>query len=463
MPKTRELKLVTQAMNRTTLRLQEIFNEQTELADSLLAKLYQDPLTQVGNRRYVTEQIKSLVETSREDVFGSFLIIQILRLQQLNQQIGYQKSDAFIVGLSTIAQSACSQIPGSILGRLGGTDFAMLLPNTEFSVSEEFANKLVAQMNEYAAGIAPNFDMNIICGGAYYQKSTNFTQLASRADAVIEQLASQKALKAVIIDVDDQEHTFVPGKTETKNTLEQIIDSKNLHFYIQPILAFNEEKRPLHYEVLTRFTDEENRTLSVGTLIPTAERDGLMPLFDRIILEEFYNQITSQFHNYAFSVNLSPLSVSDKEFMQWFITYLDKIKAKNIVLNFEFPEYHAVRFEDAIKEFSDTVNKSEHALGIDHFGQGLTNLRYINSILPSYVKIDRSITNSLKKMGDESYFLISTLCNVAHSLDIRAVVEGIESEGQIEILRKINIDAVQGFYYQKPERLSPHLNNIVNQ
>ena len=84
-------------------------------------------------------------------------------------------------------------------------------------------------------------------------------------------------------------------------------------------------------------------------------------------------------------------------------------------------------------------------------------------MLPSYVKIDRSITNSLKLEGDESYFLISTLCNVAHSLDIKTVIEGIETEEQIHLLKNINVDAVQGFYYQRPQRLNPDSDNVINE
>ena len=84
-------------------------------------------------------------------------------------------------------------------------------------------------------------------------------------------------------------------------------------------------------------------------------------------------------------------------------------------------------------------------------------------MLPDYVKIDRSITNALKFEGDESYFLINPLCNVAHSLDIKTVIEGIETEEQTTILKQINVDAVQGFYYQRPQPLNPESDNIINQ
>ena len=113
-----------------------------------------------------------------------------------------------------------------------------------------------------------------------------------------------------------------------------------------------------------------------------------------------------------------------------------------------------IKLENVIKNFAETVKYYGHAIGIDHFGQGLTNLRYVNAILPEYVKIDRSVTNTMQSEGDESYFLINTLCNVAHSLEIKTIIEGIETEQQIALLKHIHVDAVQGFYYQRPERLN---------
>ncbi len=461
-PKTRELRFVTLAMNRATARLQEIFREQTTMADSIIQKLYQDPSTHLGNRRYVEEQIKAKVETGREDLFGAFLIIQIQELQKLNQTVGYQKADILINDLADIARKARDTQPGTILGRLSGADFAMLLPSVDLAQARRFAEEIVSRMNQHLAAKIPNAVFDISCGGAYYGKATNFTQLASRADASLEQSKSEKNSRIHIVDIDNPEKRIVPGKTETSATLEALLQSRNLLFFTQSISAFGRPDQIFHHEILTRFANSTGKILSVGSLVPVAEQSGLMPTLDRIILEELHAHIAPSTAQPKYAINLSPLSVTDAAFMAWLPGYLAKIQDKNMVLNFEFPEIRAIRLEDAIKDFAELVRKAGHAIGIDHFGQGLTNLRYIKSILPHYVKIDRSLTNALKKEGDESFFLISTLCNVAHSLDIKTIIEGIETEEQVQLLETINVDAVQGFLYQRPERLLSTSNNIVN-
>jgi EAL domain-containing protein (putative c-di-GMP-specific phosphodiesterase class I) len=94
-------------------------------------------------------------------------------------------------------------------------------------------------------------------------------------------------------------------------------------------------------------------------------------------------------------------------------------------------------------------------LGIDHFGLGLLHFGYLKSLLPDYVKIDRGITQDLWNEQGDSYFFVNALCNVAHSLDIRVMVEGVETEQQWRAISRIHLDAVQGFLIQRPEPLQP--------
>jgi EAL domain-containing protein (putative c-di-GMP-specific phosphodiesterase class I) len=127
---------------------------------------------------------------------------------------------------------------------------------------------------------------------------------------------------------------------------------------------------------------------------------------------------------------------------------------EGIQLNFEFPEFRALRYTSLIKEFSEVIKKQGHHLGIDHFGQGLVHFGYLKSLLPNYVKIDRAITGELRDEQSDSYFFINALCNVAHSLDIKIIVEGVENEDQWRTLATLHIDAVQGFYIQQPKPIA---------
>jgi len=84
-------------------------------------------------------------------------------------------------------------------------------------------------------------------------------------------------------------------------------------------------------------------------------------------------------------------------------------------------------------------------MGLDHYGQSCGNLRHLQSLRPDYVKIDRAYTGELKDEDSDSRFFISSICSVAHSIDIAVIAEGVETDNQWQLLKELNVDAVQGY------------------
>jgi EAL domain-containing protein (putative c-di-GMP-specific phosphodiesterase class I) len=123
-------------------------------------------------------------------------------------------------------------------------------------------------------------------------------------------------------------------------------------------------------------------------------------------------------------------------------------------INFEFPEFSAIQNIELIKEFSEAVRSYGHRVGLDHYGQSFSHLGYLKRLHPDYVKIDRAFTGELKDEESDNRFFIGSLCSVAHSLDINVIAEGVETEEQWEILKELNLDALQGYIVEKPKELA---------
>ena len=123
-------------------------------------------------------------------------------------------------------------------------------------------------------------------------------------------------------------------------------------------------------------------------------------------------------------------------------------------LVFEFVEYSAVQNLDTLRTFSTRLRELGHGVALDHFGSSFSNFGYLQSMRPDYVKIDRAFTNELGKENSDSDFFISSLCSVAHSLDVEVILEGVENEQQFELLKELDVDGVQGYFIDKPGPLS---------
>lgn len=454
LPRTRELRSVVTAMNRMTVRIREMFDEQAATADTLLQRTYQDPLTATGNRRYLEAQIKAKLEDKETPVTGSFLLLQIQELQAINQKKGYQTADQLIIDTATLIQQACKDLPEAIIGRLGGGDFALLLPNSSGNTTKQVAESILEDFHQQAAARLPlTTEILACCGGVIYEQTqtATFSQLLTRADTALNTARYHRDNKAVILPLVDGDGPVSVGKSEWQELLKNVLDNRSIALYSQPIVSHRDMQQTVHHEILTRVIDASGKHLSVGMFIPMAERLGLMPALDRMIIERLFEQPLQKLSPLRVAVNLSPLSLTDSDFVAWLHRQLVHCAKQGIQLNFEFPEFRALRYTSLIKEFSEVIKKQGHHLGIDHFGQGLVHFGYLKSLLPNYVKIDRAITGELRDEQSDSYFFINALCNVAHSLDIKVIVEGVENETQWQTLAKLHIDAVQGFYVQQPE------------
>ena len=293
----------------------------------------------------------------------------------------------------------------------------------------------------------------LACGGVAYEQTVSFGELITKADTALNTARYRHDNKAVIVSSVNDVETISSGKVAWKSLLENILAKRSIVLYSQPTVSRKDKWRIVHHEILTRMIGDDGSHLSVEMFIPMAEQLDLMPALDRIILEKIFDLPPDRFEPRRIAINLSPLSLADGEFVAWLYLQLRQYADDGLSMNFEFTEFRAIRHLHLVKTFSEEIKTMGHVIGIDHFGQGLIHFGYLKSLLPDYVKIDRAITNEMHDEQSGSHFFVSALCNVAHSLDIRVIVEGVETEEQWQAVSGIHVDAVQGFYMQRPEPL----------
>ena len=453
-PRTRELRRVVLVMNRMTTRIREMFEEQSAVADTLLQRTYQDALTATGNRRYVEGQVKTKLEEKKGEVKGSFLLVQVGDLQTLNLKKGYQAGDALIRAIAVIIRQACHELPEAVIGRLGGGDFALFLPNSGRQTSSRIAEAILDGIGQHAAANLPGAGIVACGGGVFYERPATFSQLLARADCALGQALYNGNGSIAFLPLPDGNGTVPVAKGEWQALLQHALEQRAVTFHHQPTVRHRDRDQVLYHEILTRVIDPDGRLLSVGLFVPMAERLGLMPALDRLIVERLLEAPLAALVPPRVSVNLSPVSLADPTFRAWLEPRLASFAARGVRVNFEFPEFRTLRHSDLIRDFAATVKAHGHRIGIDHFGLGLMHFGYLKSLLPDYVKIDRAITGELHGEQSDSSFFISSLCSVAHSLDIKVIVEGVETEAQYQTLAPIHLDAVQGFFIREPEPLN---------
>ncbi|MBM9538131.1 EAL domain-containing protein [Desulfobulbus alkaliphilus] len=452
LPRTRELRQVVLAMNRMTSRIREMFEEQAAVAESLRQRAYQDPVTGVGNRRYIEAQVKAKIEEKTGTIQGAFLLLRIQGLQEINRTGGYEAGDRLLRESAAIMSQVCRELPEAVIARLGGGDFALLLPNLGTDLAHQIAAATLDALRHPTTDLPD--PVIIACGGVVYERATSCRHLLEQADTALASAGYGNTTPAVLLGAVSDEHTITMGQSQWRDLLDCILEHRSVILYGQPTVSLRDpERTSIHLEILTRVSAPDNRLLSVGQFVPTAERLGLMPALDKMIIEQILAEPLLRRTSLPTAINLSPLSLTDQTFVIWLHDQLERCAREGLRLNFEFPEFRLLRHSDLIAAFARRIRPRGHCIGIDHFGQGLIHFGYLQSLLPDYVKIDRALTNTLQDDHGDSSFFINALCTAAHSLDIKVMVEGIETEAQWRTLATMPLDGAQGFFIQHPRPL----------
>jgi len=450
-PWTKELRRVVEAMNRMTYKVKEMFEEQVAQAEGLRERSYHDPVTGLGNRRYFDTQMTARLDRRDVATKGILLLVKLNDLDKLNQQKGFQAGDEFLHRVAALLQDATKTYVNCVLARLTGGDFGIFLPDAPAWEAETIAVGIANQLGQLASEQIAVTDNIGYVGAATYERTITMARLLSEADLALG-AARQTGPNGWSVRAITEETDKMPlGQQQWKEMLEKALNERRISLDAQPVVKTTDRNHLLHLEIFSRIIDEDGKPLSAGVFMPLAERLKLVSSIDRLVLEEVMQLDRNQLNVEKISVNVSPASLKDDAFLQWLKVALKELSPSVPRLTFEFSEFGAIQNLDLVKDFSIFVRGLGHAIGLDHYGQSFSNLGYLKSLCPDYVKIDRAYTGELKDEESDSRFFIGSLCSVAHSIDIGVIAEGVETDQQWQILRELNLDAIQGYIVDRPK------------
>ena len=451
LPKTRELRQVVESMNRMTIRVREMFDEQTRVAERLRRNAFSDQLTGLGNRRYLDGQVEARLEMEGATVKGALLLVLVHDLKELNEERGFAEGDALLKKVAEILRETSSTVKNVALARMTGGNSAVFLPEA----SPEDAAELAAEMCRRISRLAleqVSYGENVVhVGGVTYAHSPTLSQLLAEADTALSAAQSKGANCWQVVGLSVQEAAgAVKGRSWWRQTLEDVMARRAIELYRQPVVRM-QGRQPFCMELLSRITLEGGELVSAGGFVQLAEALQLISRFDRSLLEEAVALKKEDLGVDSVAVNVSPASFGDAAFVDWLLAELARLGPGSLKFIFEFSEFAAVQYLDTVKPFAQQVEQLGHAIALDDFGQSFGNFGYLKSLRPQFVKLDRPLIQQLEKEEGDAHFYVGALCGVAHSLDIQVIAEGVEREEQAAAIGELHIDAFQGYLVGRPE------------
>lgn len=236
-----------------------------------------------------------------------------------------------------------------------------------------------------------------------------------------------------------------------ENDMPHAIENKAFYVDFQPQVNIKTGKI-IGIEALARWKHPHLGFISPEIFISMAEKQGLMPELGRSIMEQSLQTTKSwlekglDFGN--LSINISPVELLHSKFLPNLLTICEKYSFPHEKLELEITEGI---YLESIGKSDEILNKlQEHGfrIAVDDFGTGYSNLSFIAHSKLNTVKIDKSLIDDLEDYA--GYVVMESIVDIARKLDYTVIAEGVETEDQVRLLRRINCIYIQGYYYSKP-------------
>jgi diguanylate cyclase (GGDEF)-like protein len=454
LPRTRELRRVVEAMNRLAGKVDEIFTEQSSLTMRLREYAYKDTVTGLGNRRYFDRQMQAFLEPSEESSGGAILLLELYHLEHINSAAGYQAGDLLLHRIAELVQARVAGFRKYFVSRISGAGFGIVVGDLNSGEADTLANSLSRDLLRLHTEKLVE-DRNIAnIGLTMWRSGDSMSGVLAEAD---------NALRSAQVIGENAWFHYEPPVTERPSRpdaavwhsyFKQIISSASAALCAQPVFVFTAAGNILlHKEIFLRLPDENGGFIAAGRFMHMAERTAQVTELDRLAIGKLLDHLSANPADPCrYAINLSATSLHDTTFAEWLFKQIEVNPENGRRIVFEFPEAAVLRDIQTTRTVVDRLSAAGCDCGIDHFGRGFNSFGYLRSLKAQYLKIDGCYTRNINHEADNQFF-IKALADTAHSVDIRVFAEAVESGEELDLIRLLNVDGVQGYLVGRPEFL----------
>ncbi len=449
-PRTRELRKVVLAMNKMSLRVKQMFEEQSAITDVLRDQAHLDPVTGIGNRRYFDKQMDHLTQSQEEFFWGALLLLRLHDFKKFNDVYGYNEGDNLLRRIAEMIRSVCQDKGECIVARLGGAEFAIIMPYDSPGAVSMLAQDLSEQLMLLSEAWVVNSRPGYI--GAALFSGQSAAELLSHADQALHTAQDEGKCGWSLYKHKPWVEGFPDDLNDWRKYLEMAIVNNLYILHFQPVYSVSSKSTEIIFrEIFLRLKGDSGNLLVAGLFMPMAEKIGLARDLDMLVIKAalYHMRKESNIDN-IYAINITTTSMRDAKFVAWLCEQLTLFPQCAKRLIFEIPEYGILHDVPAAKSFSKSLHSYGSKLSIDQFGRSFSSFAYLNSINPTYIKLDGSFVRNIN-LDKDNQFLVQALTRTAHEIDIKVIALNVESNDEQAILTAMRVDGVQGYFIGKPE------------
>lgn len=453
LPWTLDLRQVVEAMNNMSMRLRKQFEDQSAQSEALREQAFKDPVTHLGNRRYFDLQLDYLLADPERSHTGIMLLIEIHDFKGYNEVFGYEAGDRLLKNVAHLLLTESAAYDGFIVAHIKGSDFCIILPEKSLQEGKALGASLCHEFGEFQRMNLSHATEIANLGIIHFIAGESKKDIMSRADMALRAAQAQGPNHFFLLE----EMKNLPtqksyGVQDWRKIFETVIANNAIQLYYQKLELWHDPNPFPMVETLLRLKLSDQEIIAPGQFMPMAEQLNQILALDKLVVENVIALIQHSSIQTRLTVNLSPSCIENEEFKQWLYERIKSLKNKAHQLIIELPEYGIVYRLDKARAFFQRLTALGAKASLDHYGKNFTSFSYLYNLKLSFLKIDGSFIQGIQH-SEENQFFVRSLVDIAHSLDILVIGESVETQEQVDTLKQLKVDGVQGYFIHKPEEL----------
>jgi diguanylate cyclase (GGDEF)-like protein/PAS domain S-box-containing protein len=426
--------------------------EQKRLESDLAHLAFHDALTGLANRALFHDRVnQALARSERSDNYVAVVFLDLDNFKTINDSLGHSAGDELLL---VVANTLLTSLRKSdTAARLGGDEFAVLIEDV--ASREEVMNmaaRMMKALRQPVVVAGQELTSTVSMGITFGIKGHTGDQLLRNADLAMYLAKAQG--KDRIEEFQDQMHVAVVKRLELETDLRRAVLSEELRVHYQPIINLD-SGAIVGFEALVRWQHPTQGLLQPISFIPFAEEIGFIHHIDRFVLTEACGQARRwQSQGLApagllMSVNLSAREISDNSIRESVSLSLLETGFEPTNLILEITESALLRDLEATIRNLEALKSLGLSIAVDDFGTGFSSFSHLEQLPIDILKVDRSFVANITEHGGRPS-LAPAIVQLAHTLGLTAIAEGVESPDQVSPLRDLHCALAQGYHLGMP-------------
>ena len=436
--------------------------ESVQLSKKLMYQASHDEMTGLANRRSLEHVINRASEArDLEGPLYSICMIDLDRFKLVNDTSGHAAGDALLVEIARVLKSEVR--PDDTVVGMGGDEFALFLrrcpTNQAVSICERISERIETMVFRWE-GASHTIGASIGIMTVEADSALTSEQILKRADTACYTAKVNGRGKVVVFDEQSDEIRHELGEFNWVRRINEALEEDHFTLFVQEVMPLQEAaKASQHVEVLLRLKDRENkRYIPPGEFLPAADRHGLQIQVDQWVVKntlrasKVYNDFFQD--NRGYWINLSGTSLCDPKFVDFVANSISYANLPSGAVNFEITETAVISNLKRANYAIDRFRELGCQFALDDFGTGVSSFGYLKSLPVDFVKIDGVFVRNVLE-DDVNLMFVRSIIEIAHAMGKKTIVEYVENEQVLEVMRSIGADYAQGYVIDKPRELKP--------